>query len=402
MPPPVVILAYYNVFGTGGMETHIQRLAARLSALGFTGELITPADPDVRTEYPATLGAFRVSVERPATEKWIPLGPLAKIPRSLVRYWLRNFRMMLRTVEALRDLKARVLYVPGPVILPLTATLNVFPFWRVLRTVRGTRVVLGARGAASHWYERPVMARLFAIEEAAQIRFADVVTAVDHYYADALFPEKYRSKYRVIPNGVDTALFASRPTDPGRVVTFVGRLTRDRGIDVFLAAVERLRGADCRFRVVGDGPLREWFLAKVAAQSLPIEWVGEVPHEQMPTVYEESYVVVNPSPVEGIGNITLEAMACGRCVIRAASRYAEFAIEDGVNGMLFPRGNAEGLAGRILEALTDPPLVSRLGREARSTILRRFTEETEVRAYANLFESLAATAGRPAGLPGGG
>jgi len=389
MPPPVVVLTYYNVLGSGGMETHVRRVARQLSALGYAGRVVTPADPAVVSNGRERIGAFRISIVEPATEKWFPWGRLARVPVALARFWVRNFRMMLATVEAVRELGAPLLYVPGPVNLPSTATLNILPFWRALQTFRGTRVVLGARGAASHWYERRAIARLFAIEEAAQIRFADVVTSVDHYYADALFPRKYRSKYRVIPNGVDIGLFAPASTDPGRVVTFVGRLTRDRGIDVFLAAVERLRGADCRFRVVGDGPLRQWFLAKVAAQALPIEWVGGVPHEQMPTVYQASYLVVNPSPVEGIGNITLEAMACGRCVIRAASRYAEFAIRDGVNGMLFPRGDPDGLANRIKEGLSDPDLVGRLGREARATVLQKFSQEVEARAYSELFESLA-------------
>ena len=392
MPTPVVIVTYYNVLGTGGMETHVRRLAKGLSSLGHTGRVITPADPALGAGAPAKIGNFDLVVVGPPTEKWFPLSRTARIPAMSVRYWLRNFGVTLAAVEALRGLRARVLYVPGPVNLPSTAALNLVPFWVPLRWIRGTRVVLGARGAASHWYERRVVARLFALEESAQIRFADIVTAVDHYYAEVLFPAKHRQKYRVITNGVDTTRFSPRGNSRDGTVTFVGRLTPDRGIDVFLAAVEKLRGADRRFRVVGDGPLRAWLLERVRAKSLPVEWSGSVPHAEMPAVYNTSYLVVNPSTVEGIGNITLEAMACGRCVIRAASRYGEFAIQDGINGMLFPGGNAEALARKIDDAQRNPDVVERLGREARATVMRHFTEADEAKAYSELFESLACLA----------
>lgn len=390
MPVPVVLVTYYNAFGTGGMETHIVRLAQGLSKLGHRGTLITPADPAVLGVAPSALGNFAVRVVPPAVEKWFPWHDALQVPRLLARYWRRDARIVLETLDALRHDDARVLYVPGPVNLPSTATLNVLPFWQALRVFRRTRVVLGARGAASHWYGRPVMARLFSLEERAQLRFADAVTVVDHYYAQALFPAEHRAKYVVIPNGVDPDRFRPTPGPDAAVVTFVGRLTPDRGVDVFLDAVEALRGVRASFRIVGDGPIREAVLARLRERSLPVEWLGGISHDRMPEVYAASSVVVNPSPVEGIGNITLEAMACGRCVVRTASRYGEFAIRDGENGLTFPRGDPRALADRIRRTIEDPALAARLGIAARETVLRSFTVDAEARAYSDLFEALAA------------
>src|SRR3989304_5060025 len=123
---------------------------------------------------------------------------------------------------------------------------------------------------------------------------------------------------------------------------------------------------------------------------MPVEWLGGISHDRMPEVYAASFVVVNPSPVEGIGNITLEAMACGRCVVRTASRYGEFAIRDGENGLTFPRGDPRALADRIRRTIEDPALAARLGIAARETVLRSFTVDAEARAYSDLFEALAA------------
>lgn len=389
MPAPIVIVTYFNVFGTGGMETHVQRLAVALTRLGHRGEILTPADPAVGDAVPRRLGAFDVTAVGPPTDKWIPWWRAAELPVLVVRYWTRTLRMLLHTLAALDRTTARILYVPGPVNLPSTATLNLALTWRFLRFGRRVRLVLGARGAGSHWYERPVIARLFALEERAQIGAADAVVVVDHYYADVLFPGKFRSKYIVIPNGVDTSVFKPEGGRRDGFVTFVGRLTRDRGIDVFLDALEFLRDTPGAFRVVGDGPLREWFTKEVEHRRLNVEWMGSVPHAEMPKVYNEARLVVNPAPVEGIGNTTLEAMACGRCVVRAGSRYAEFAIRDGVNGMLFETGNPRSLAARIQEALDNPDLVERLGHAARETVLREFTMEGEARRYSELLERLA-------------
>lgn len=389
MPVPVVLLTYFNAFGTGGMETHIVRLAAGLSRLGHRGTLLTPADPAVGDDVPRAVGAFAVETIGPPTEKWFPWRDFPRIPHRLVRFWERDARTVLATLAALRGNGARVLYVPGPVNLPSTATLNLLPFWQALRLLDGVRVVLGARGAASHWYEKPVIARLFAWEERAQLRFADAVTVVDEYYARVQFPGRYRSKCIVIPNGVDPERFRQTALPPTPVITFVGRLARDRGIDVFLDTLESLRDLPAKFRIAGDGPMREEVFARIRDRSLAIEWLGSVPHDRMPSVYSESTIVVNPSPVEGIGNITLEAMACGRCVIRTASQYGEFAIQDGRNGLTFPRGDSRALADRIAKAVNDPGLVERLGQAARETVLRSFTEETEILAYSRLFDRVS-------------
>lgn len=96
-------------------------------------------------------------------------------------------------------------------------------------------------------------------------------------------------------------------TDTDALLT-VGRLSRRKGMEDLLSAARSLtrEGADLRWYVVGDGPLR------ARLDSVPIvEAPGRVPHDEMPAYYQGADLVVHPSLAEGLPNVLLEAAACG-------------------------------------------------------------------------------------------
>lgn len=97
------------------------------------------------------------------------------------------------------------------------------------------------------------------------------------------------------------------PSDE-RVFLTVGRLTERKGVPdiVEVAAELSSRGAEFRWYVIGDGPLRSRLEA-----APDVEPLGRVPHDEIPEYYRAADLLVHPSLIEGLPNVLLEAAAVG-------------------------------------------------------------------------------------------
>jgi len=108
----------------------------------------------------------------------------------------------------------------------------------------------------------------------------------------------------------------------------------------------------------------------------------------VPEVLATVPVAVMPTLNEALSNVLLESMAAGAPVVATRVGGTPEAIEDVVNGLLVPPGDAMALADSISHVLMNPVLATRLGRAARQTIDERFSMERMVSATEHLYESL--------------
>ncbi|MBF0163033.1 MAG: glycosyltransferase family 4 protein [Magnetococcales bacterium] len=181
-------------------------------------------------------------------------------------------------------------------------------------------------------------------------------------------------RVRVIPNYVDTDLFAPRPasrgSDDGAKVFFLGRLDVQK--DPFLL-LDAMHGIDAALWMVGDGPLREALTSAIAARGARVELLGIRPHAALPELMNRSDLFVLPSPYEGHPKALLEAMACGMAVIgRNDAPGVREVIRHEETGLLCDP-TPEGLRAAITRLLSDPDLKGRLGRNARAHALETFS-----------------------------
>jgi glycosyltransferase involved in cell wall biosynthesis len=147
--------------------------------------------------------------------------------------------------------------------------------------------------------------------------------------------------------------------DEDMVVSFLGRLVLEKGLDVFSDAIDgaRSKGAKLRVLAIGDGPARGYF-----EQRLPDAiFTGELTGTGLATALASSDVFLNPSITETFGNVTLEAMACGLPVVAAAASGARSLVQDGVTGRLTTPGDIDAFAAALVEYQRDPELRSRHG-----------------------------------------
>jgi glycosyltransferase involved in cell wall biosynthesis len=82
-----------------------------------------------------------------------------------------------------------------------------------------------------------------------------------------------------------------------------------------------------------------------------VEFVGSVPHENMPLYYTASDVCVVPSYYESFCMVALEAMSCGTPLVGSPVGGLPYLIDEGINGFLVSRGDSEELANRIMTIL---------------------------------------------------
>ena len=147
--------------------------------------------------------------------------------------------------------------------------------------------------------------------------------------------------------------------DDEMVVSFLGRLVLEKGLDVFSDAVEaaRAKGVPLRVLVIGDGPARSYFEGRLPDAI----FTGQLTGEDLATALASSDVFLNPSITETFGNVTLEAMACALPVVAAAASGARSLVQDGVTGRLSTPGDIEAFAAALVDYQRDPELRHRHG-----------------------------------------
>jgi hypothetical protein len=120
-------------------------------------------------------------------------------------------------------------------------------------------------------------------------------------------------KIRVKPNFAPDPGLRERPPSASRTVLFVGRLSRQKGLEVVLDAWRTLGEEDLQLLVVGDGPLR----AELEGASPPsVRFRRQVPPDEVERLMLRSRALVFPSlSYEGQPMVVLEALASGLPVL---------------------------------------------------------------------------------------
>ena len=142
--------------------------------------------------------------------------------------------------------------------------------------------------------------------------------------------------------------------DDEYVVGFLSRLVMEKGLDVFCDAIDRLRamGVPHRVLVVGEGPARDWFAARLPGAV----FTGFLAGPDLGRAVASMDTMFFPSETEAFGNVSLEAMACAVPVVAAAATGSENLIDDGRSGRLITPGAVDQFADALRIYALDPAL----------------------------------------------
>jgi glycosyltransferase involved in cell wall biosynthesis len=153
----------------------------------------------------------------------------------------------------------------------------------------------------------------------------------------------------------------------------IGRLSSEKGVADLLEAVRILKnkhGPWCQLTVAGSGPEENRLKEYVKALGIDenVRFVGYVKEDaELVRLYQNSDVFILPSYTEGVPKVILEAMANGLPVVSTAVGGIPEIVQDGVNGLLVPPRDPEGIYAAIHRLLKDGELRLRITKSAIET-----------------------------------
>jgi glycosyltransferase involved in cell wall biosynthesis len=190
-----------------------------------------------------------------------------------------------------------------------------------------------------------------------------------------LAPEKIVTVYaganmETIPSEAD--LQGEKFAEP--TILFIGKEFERKGGHVLVEAFEKVRKAigNARLILVGSNP---------AVREIPgMEIRGYVSRAHtgpgsLTSLYRSSHLFCMPSQFEPFGVVFVEAMLHGLPCVGTTEWAMPEIIEDGKTGWVAPPGDADALAGRLIEALKDRQRLAEMGMAGRERALANFTWE---------------------------
>jgi glycosyltransferase involved in cell wall biosynthesis len=234
--------------------------------------------------------------------------------------------------------------------------------------LRGVPVVVNYRGGSAEAF----LERQIALVRPTLARAALLI--VPSGYLHRIF-SAHGISAMIVPNVVDLGTFApgaAARSDPHLLVT--RNLERIYDIETAIRAFARIvmDFPDARLTVAGAGPEREALerLARELGVDARLRFTGRLDNAELPSLYREATILLNPSRVDNMPNSLLEAMASGVPIVSTSVGGIPFLVEDGRTALLVPPGQPPAMAEAVLRLLREPELADRLRSEARREVSR--------------------------------
>ncbi len=192
-------------------------------------------------------------------------------------------------------------------------------------------------------------------------------------------------KIDLLGNGVDVERFEAAKPVPlseincqiqpeSKIITFVGRLTKSKGLGVLIqACVQLVKRENVLLLIVGDGPERSFITNLVLQKGLRNRVVLLGTRRDVERLLRISDIFVLPSLYEGFPVALLEAMAARKPVIATKVGGVPMIVKDGVNGLLVTPGDSQELSDRLFRLLGDKSLRAELSENAYRTVREHYS-----------------------------
>ena len=362
------IVSEYYYPTLGGIQEHIHHFAAAARKVGHDVRIITPAVHDRVSSTRRDTGSPALDAASDAANGVIRVGrsmPLLSAG-SMARVSI-GAGLAQRVAEVLAAERFDVLHAHSPLMptLPLLA----------LRASDCANV-----GTFHSDFEKSMLYSALGRSMQRYLDRLDVAIGVSETALRGI-RRYFSGNFRVVPNGVDVAMFSCgrrrAEFDDGRLnVLHVGRFDPRNGVDRVIKAWVGVRraGTDARLVLVGDGPLRPTYEAMVPPDlRADAHFVGFVESAERPSYYASGDVLLCPAVGGTFGIIVVEAMAAGCAVVVADTPGFRNVMQDGVQGFMVDlSGDADcaSLAKRTQQLLEDALLRRRCADAGRKAAAR--------------------------------
>lgn len=215
-------------------------------------------------------------------------------------------------------------------------------------------------------------------------------------------------RVHVVYLGVDTTHFRPDESDAGyvyremniepsrRVFMYSGHMEPRKGVRTIMHAArilaERRDRADWHILLFGNQPGEEaWLLHEIGSDRARDHVTFGGYRNDLARIHRGCYAgIIASTGWDSLTMSSIEMQSSGLPLLLSNLPGLNEAIEDGVSGLLFPTGDAAGLADMMEKLLDNPNQQNRLGRGARHRVERRFTREIQHRSLVDLMRRLTA------------
>lgn len=363
----------YPPSAAGGIAAHVDGLAHALAAAGDEVVLLTRSHPDAPAdEVRGGVRVLRVDVDMP----WIghsAAGGGIEVTRAASG----NHALVARAAN-LGEWRPEVVHAhdwqvawAGDVI----STLHSVP---LVTTLHGTE-----RGRHGGHLPPGEATDINSVEWWLAFRSARVITSTKLMVREIVGGfEIDPARVQRIPNGIDPAWWRGGgipdpdPTTPPLVLTW-GRVQFEKGFQVLARAIStlRLRRVEVDCLIAGRGSYLPELQSQIDIEGVS-DWVslpGFLSDHELRDAVHRSACVVIPSMYEPFGIVALEALAGGAALIVADTGGLAEMVGGTGSALLFEPGNADQLAERIEQVLTDPDLAADLRRRGAALLDATYT-----------------------------
>ncbi len=167
---------------------------------------------------------------------------------------------------------------------------------------------------------------------------------------------------------------------------FVGRLSREKGIPILLAAWSRIKEV-VPLRIIGQGPL-ETDVAEATQRVPELEWLGQLSRTEVLSNMRKAAFLVLPMAWDtfGLALVAMEAFANGTPIIASKIGALAELVAHGCNGLHFAPGDSQDLAAKVEWAWAHPEQMRRMGLAARREYEAKYTAERNYEILMDIYE----------------
>lgn len=231
-------------------------------------------------------------------------------------------------------------------------------------------------------------------------RIVTVSTRLNEIAASRVgFPEKLT----VVGNGVDLGVSGTASAElraiygGSRIILSASYLIARKGLDFNIRAVSQLTEGhpNIKYLVIGGGSESSYLRRLASNLNLQncIEFLGELPHNEVMEYMAIADIFSLPSWNEAFGVVYIEAMMHGTPVIACEGEGIADVIEHGKTGLLVKPKDVESLAQAMDYLLSNPEKAQEVGEQARKLVLENYTWEVNARRYIEIYRELLADHG---------
>jgi glycosyltransferase involved in cell wall biosynthesis len=174
----------------------------------------------------------------------------------------------------------------------------------------------------------------------------------------------------VLPNMVDQ-ISTDASSEIGDWIGYVGRVSKEKGIETLLAAASML--PDVKFRIAGAYDRMSHLLDGTPPN---VQFLGHMKSDELHKFYRGSRMIVLCSTCyEGFPTVITEASMHAKPVICSRIGGLPEIVDDGATGLLFTPGNQQELAERIQRLWSNPDLCREMGIAGRAKAIREYSSD---------------------------